>query len=585
MKGDALVNMLKDRRILVIIIAAVVIIAAVAAYVVLKDDGGNGGSDDPSDGLTIDNERTISEDMVIEGALTIGENGKLTLTDGAEIKMLGANAKVDVKGTLDATDGSITFVKQEEDGSYTPVYENGKDEARSVTSTGQLIMTPDDFASQDFLGNITGIMYFYNGALYVNSDELVVLTTATNAAAANSDVEIFGTVKENSNITISGSEELTIMDGANVTLGTITLSGTSTDSPNVTVNGILAASISTNGGAFSIAGASNMSVGLKTTGTGQSAVTTLFVEENDNGASVGSLTVTSGSVEVGDITFNEDGNVLTVNSGAILYIRDNAEVVAGASNNGENASIVVSGNIVMDGGDIVVPSGTGAKQLINVSGTLSVLDDANVGIVSLTGIVVIGEKPTSFTTVYDNNIALTGSITLRENSYIKVYGDGTLGNNTGNNASTIVHTTLNFNGVAYMTVYALTNDVTLGTVLAAETIVNGNTEVKDASTVTNWNTVDDLTGKYLDATTNVGSTGAERVYYNTNTVSITFTVPADADLKVGGLEIKDKDVIKLVIGETYDVDLTGGTAKYGSVDVDTTFTPAKDVTAFTVSTG
>ena len=67
MKGDALANMLRDRRILVIIIAAVVIIAAVAAYVVLKDDGGNGGSDDPSDGLTIDNERTISEDMVIEG--------------------------------------------------------------------------------------------------------------------------------------------------------------------------------------------------------------------------------------------------------------------------------------------------------------------------------------------------------------------------------------------------------------------------------------------------------------------------------------------------------------------------------------
>ena len=63
MKGDALANMLKDRRILVIIIAAVVIIAAVAAYVVLKDDGGNGGSDDPSDGLTIDNERTIRLDV------------------------------------------------------------------------------------------------------------------------------------------------------------------------------------------------------------------------------------------------------------------------------------------------------------------------------------------------------------------------------------------------------------------------------------------------------------------------------------------------------------------------------------------
>ena len=63
MKGDALANMLQDRRILVIIVAVIVIIAAAAAYMVLKDDG-KGGSDDPSDGLTIDNERTISEDMV-----------------------------------------------------------------------------------------------------------------------------------------------------------------------------------------------------------------------------------------------------------------------------------------------------------------------------------------------------------------------------------------------------------------------------------------------------------------------------------------------------------------------------------------
>ena len=580
MKGDALANMLKDRRILVIIIAAVVIIAAVAAYVVLKDDGGNGGSDDPSDGLTIDNERTISEDMVIEGALTIGEKGKLTLTDGAEIKMLGANAKVDVKGTLDATDGSITFVKQEEDGSYTPVYQNGNGETRSVTSTGQLIMTPNDFASQDFLGNITGIMYFANGALYVNSDEFVVLTTAANAAAANSDVEIFGTVNENSNITISNSEELTIMDGANVTLGTITLSGTSTDSPNVTVSGSLTASISTNGGAFSIAGASNMYVGLKTTGTGQSATTMLFVEESENDASVGSMTVTSGSVEVGDMTFNGDGNVLTVNSGAALYSRENATIVAGASNNGENASVVVAGTLTMDGGDIKAPTGTGAKQVINVSGMLSILDDASVGAITLTGIISVGEKPTSFDQEYNNDINFSGEITLRDNSYIKIYGDGVLGDNTENASTNIEHTTLNFNGVTYMTVYALTSDVALSTVLAAETFTNGNVNVADASTVTSWNTKENLTGQNLETSKNVG--GNDTVYYNTNTVSITFTVAEGQSLTIDGLSITNNSSHRLIIGTEYEFE-TNGTATYGTGSVEGKFTPSATVTTFSVT--
>lgn len=38
MDGNALVNMLKDRRILVIILAVIVIVAAVGAYMLLKDD-------------------------------------------------------------------------------------------------------------------------------------------------------------------------------------------------------------------------------------------------------------------------------------------------------------------------------------------------------------------------------------------------------------------------------------------------------------------------------------------------------------------------------------------------------------------
>ena len=181
MDGNALVNMLKDRRTLVIILAVIVIVAAVGAYMLLKDDGGS--SDQPSNGLIVDNERTISEDTVVEGTLQITENGKLTITNGAEIRMLGADAKVDVKGTLDATDGTITFVKQEDDGSYTPVYENGEGETRAVTSSGTLMLNISNYMFTTGWDEqvLLGLINFVNGASYAPDDNTVVVTSLVNA--------------------------------------------------------------------------------------------------------------------------------------------------------------------------------------------------------------------------------------------------------------------------------------------------------------------------------------------------------------------------------------------------------------------
>lgn len=273
MKGDALANMLKDRRILVIIIAAVVIIAAVATYVVLKDDGGNGGSDDPSDGLTIDNERTISEDMVIEGTLTIGENGKLTLTDGAEIKMLGANAKVDVKGTLDATDGSITFVKQEEDGSYTPVYQNGNGETRSVTSTGTLTITGQNYENTDHFDNVLGIKEFINAATYDVEPNVVVTSIAKAVAASDA------------------------------------------------TSGVITTTVSNNVGSVSMTNAS----GVIASSASVSNASKLLID----GDLSGTMVIASGSVNVDELIVDNAGSSLTVNSGATLVLEEMSTVASG----------------------------------------------------------------------------------------------------------------------------------------------------------------------------------------------------------------------------------------------------------------
>ena len=577
MKGDALANMLQDRRILVIIVAVIVIIAAAAAYVMLKDDG-KGGSDDPSDGLTIDNERTISEDMVIEGDLVITDKGKLTLADGATISMLGPNAKIDVKGTFDATDGQVQFVSEDKDGNYTPIYENGANETRSVASTGTFTMNADDFYSSDFLGNVEGIIAFVNGAIYA-SGENVVLTTVAAAAAATGNIEVFGAVSESSNITISGTEVLTIMEDANVTLGTVTIGATTSETADVVINGKLTGSITaSNIGAVKLAAASGITVDRATTGTGASAVTDLVID----GTLAGAVNITSGTVDVGTLTVNGTGNTVSVDKGATLMLAEDAELIAGASSNGQSTSVTVDGAIVLDGGSIE-PVSTSVKTFIGVAGTMSVLKSAAVdGTINLSGSMSIGVKPTTFSTQYDNNVTLGGNIAFLQNAYVKVYGDGTL----ETNATAMKSTVFNYDKVQYMTVYTLSTTLTVATVLSGETFMNGTTTVTAASTFSNWNEQYDLTGAYATNADLIGKSTSHEVYYCSTPVTITFDIASGTSVTIGDGDMKiDKDVgVKLVNDEEYAIKLsTGATAKYGTEVVEDTFKVDSKTTSFTVS--
>lgn len=578
MKGDALANMLQDRRILVIIVAVIVIIAAAAAYMVLKDDG-KGGSDDPSDGLTIDKERTISEDMVIEGDLVITDKGKLILADGATISMLGPNAKIDVKGTLDATNGHVQFVSEDKDGNYTPIYENGANETRSVASIGTFTMNADDFYSSDFLGNVEGIIAFVNGAIYA-SGENVVLTTVASAAAATGNIEVFGTVSESSNITISGTEVLTIMEDANVTLGTVTIGATTSETADVVVNGKLTGNIAaSNLGAVKLTAASGITVDRVTTGIGTSAVTDFVLD----GTLAGAVNVTSGTVDVGTLTVNGTGNTVSVDKGATLTLAEDSELTAGASANGQTASVSVDGTIVVDGGEIKSVS-TAVKTYIAVSGTMSVLKTVSVdGSISLSGVISIGIKPMSFESTSKNDVTLGGSITFLQNAFVKVYGDGTL----KTNSTGVINSVFYYDDAQYMTVYTMSKTLAVATVLSSETFTNGSTADAAASTCTNWNTIQDLTGKYAASADTIGKDGYGKLYYSSETVTVNFDIADKTSVTIGDGDLKiDKDTpVKLVIGEEYGFTLSpeDSTAKYGTATVEDTFKVDSETTSFTVS--
>ena len=486
MKGDALANMLKDRRILVIIIAVVVIIAAVAAYVVLKDDG-NGGSDDPSNGLTIDNERTIFEDMVIEGDLVISEKGKLTLTDGAEIKMLGANAKIDVKGTLDATDGLITFVKQEEDGSYTPVYENGKDEARSVTSTGTLTITGQNYENIDHFDNVLGIKEFINAATY-DVEPNVVVTSIAKAVAASDNTTIHGTINETADISLGAKDKLSLEAGAVATVKSIKIvDGAQVDA----TSGTITTTVSNGVGSFSVNNAS----GVIASSVSVSNASKLLVDGDLSGAVV----IETGSVNVDELTVDNAGSSLTVNSGATLVL--------------EEMSTVASGNI-----QTIKTDATGNPNF------------------TINGVVVIGTKPTSTTPATDTSPGIDGKILFGTSGYIKVYENVTGFTMSGDGISKSAFYVDDLN---YMTVYG---NATIAQVLSSETVGISAIKQDDFKNVAKWNTQKNMAGSAVASDTKIGATGFESVYFATVTVIITIDVPTGITLTIDGKSVSEKTI-------------------------------------------
>ena len=579
MDRDALANMLKGKTLLAIIIVVIVVVAAAAAYVVLKDDGGSGGGE-PVKGMTVDSEMTISEDKIIEGDLTVTDKGKLAITDGAEVLIVGTDSKLDVKGILDASDGYIAFATQDEDGNYSEVYENGDKETRTVTSTGKFTMVAENFYTLDFVGNEKGLINFSTGAVYV-TDENVVLTSVATAAAASGNVEVFGNVSEDSNITISGNEVLTIMKGATVTLGTITLDNTTSEDADLVVTGKLSATVTSKDlGSVKVV-ASGISIDRKVSGSGTNAVAELVLD----GTIIGTVEVSSGEVSLGEATVNGNGNTLSVASGAELVLGDGSTLTAGASADGKTASVSVAGTITLDGGEVVAVSTT-VKPLITVTGEMDVLETTNLnGTLDLKGMLVVGEKPTDLTKQYDNNVGVSGTITLAEDGYVKVYGDGSM-SFTGSNATDVKETEFFIDNIQYMSVYGMYGQVDISEVLADESIVSGTVAVTGTSTPANWNTSDNLLGNSVTDTAKVGQDGYTKVYFATKTVTVKFTLPTDLpSIKIGDKEVKNGDSLKLVVDEEYsvEIDATKYSAKYGSENVTTTFKTNSNTTTFVIS--
>ena len=132
----------------------------------------------------------------------------------------------------------------------------------------------------------------------------------------------------------------------------------------------------------------------------------------------------------------------------------------------------------------------------------------------------------------------------------------------------------------------MSKTLAVATVLSSETFTNGSAADAAASTCTNWNTLQDLTGKYAASADTIGKDGYEKLYYSSETVTVNFDIADKTSVTIGdGKLMIDKDTpVKLVNGEEYGFTLSPDSkAKYGATDVSSTFKVDSKTTSFTVS--
>ena len=512
MKGDALVNMLKDRRILVIIIAVVVIIAAVAAYVVLKDDGGNGGSSSTDDLVIGDGQtREITEDMTIDGNITVENGGTLTVASGVTVTMTAPDAKIDVNGTLDS-DGTIQFFRVGEDGSQDVVYSNGTGESRKITSNGTMTITLENYHSETEWGDTTiesGINGFISGAVYSADGETVTITTLASAAAAKETlgdiIYLMGTFSNTGAASIPTGIDVVVSTGANVTLGTVTLAdGALFDATDGTVNATIS---NATGSATMTAGSGVMFNGVASGGS-----SLLIVDGDLDGA----LTISSGRVNVDVLKVDNTGSSLEVGSSATLVLQD-IDTVAD--------------------GKITTITDTNTEAVVKVSGAM-----------------VIGNKPTALTDSPTVTTAgISGKFSTNASGYIKVY--------PGVSGITTDGTTFYINGIEYMTIYG---QASVSTVLSGEQFSLAGITATDISDVTKWNTKESMLGTSLTSTSVTGSSTAG-YYYSNQVMSITIKNDAKVDFSIDGVTIKaDKTTISVAAGTYYFSAAGAGTVTFNN---------------------
>ena len=436
----------------------------------------------PGDVIEISKETKVSASFTIPAEVTV----RVT-ADGSIVPAEDKTVNMTVNGTLE-NEGTIQI--------------NG-----NTTVNGVVDLTEGGSATlcgtTDKVVNVTGevianstIADKINAVWYTNDDGQVVYTTLAKAVTAISAMDVPVEITQVGNVS----------DSAAVELGDITLNVTGTavfgdialekGTVKVTGNGVLTATItgpvgdegSTVDSAVQLSKVSNATITSGSTPNSQNVQVWYlnFDTTASDNAIDGAVTVSAGTVQIiGTTVVDGKDNTLTVANGATAVIpagQDN--VLTAGDNDDEKAVVTVAGTMTVNGtlnvtgimdvtGTLTVATSEGAEAAVvnvddgvnnnagndatlNILGTLTVVEneDENKAVVNVSGILVIGDKPT----VLGAGGVLAGPVETTDAGYVKAYAGADLTGakidwNNQSAESEAESSVFYINGYEYMAVY------------------------------------------------------------------------------------------------------------------------------------
>ena len=494
---------------------------------------------------------TLSKNVTLRSNTTIPEG--VTLQTGRYTVIIADDVTLTVNGTFAVQNGGDVTLSTAD----SKIVVNG---VMSIVGT-----TASDAYSE----------YKIAGAYYTQRNVLYITTVANAAENIGNEqaISIYGNVSAG-DVTFTGGNsglEVTVMNGAVLTAGTITLDGADfIVASGGTMTGTVAGAA--NGSTASVqldryvgSGQTSLTISSDSETTADGAVDYLFIGGIINS---GTVTIASGTVTVMDVSNNTNDlvinsaveanngtrtGVLSVASGATLTVGDGEKLVIRTNADQSKVALSVDGTLNIDGTTEITGTITVSGTVdIDVDGTLNVVaSNSVVGKVTVTGTVNVAvEDNNNGEFIVDNGayVALDGTITgvvdIVSNSFIKVYpganiADAKIEWNTSSEESDADTTEFYINGDLYMTAYGANGSTaTIKSVLDSETFdmpgydvgYRTATSATGLYSVNNWyTTADMITG------TNVGTTDIadnDAVYATADVSTLTGTVSAGTGLVI-----------------------------------------------------
>ena len=555
----------------------------------------------PGDVIEISKETEVSASFTIPAEVTV----RVT-ADGSIVSAKDKTVNMTVNGTLE-NEGTIQI--------------NG-----NTTVNGVVDLTEGGIATlcgtTDKVVNVTGevianstITDKINAVWYTNDDGQVVYTTLAKAVTAISAMDVPVEITQVGNVS----------DSAAVELGDITLNVTGTavfgdialekGTVKVTGTGVLTATItgpvgdegSTVDSAVQLSKVSNATVTSGSTPNSQNVQVWYlnFDTTASDDAIDGAVTVSAGTVQIiGTTVVDGKDNTLTVANGATAVIPAGQDNVLTAGDNDDGKAVVtVAGTMTVNGtlnvtgimdvtGTLTVATSEGAEAAVvyvddgvnndaknnatlNILGTLTVVEneDENKAVVNVSGILVIGDKPT----VLGAGGVLAGPVETIDAGYVKAYAGADLTGakidwNNQSAESEAESSVFYINGYEYMAVYTSVT-VTFQDVLDDEVFqltgyemvvpdATGASYVYNIKMAEFWKADADLNEPLETA---IGSSDAY-TKANASVVPVTVSVGTGISLYIDGIKYESGSTPNLAVG-THTITATVDPGYTGTVTV------------------